>query len=251
MGFIGNILANIKSPSDAREIFRKTYYRLFPEKDSIDVISELNKHKTDFADWAIKIDPEAYEIALGYQEQHQTHLARIADKIEISMGGSAHLTLLYFLVTAFKPKIVVETGVAAGHSSRALLAALTQFQPAGKLYSSDFPYLKEKQAKDYIGIVVEQDLRANWTLLIEGDRANLPKINAMIGGKIDLFHYDSDKTRNGRNFALECLRDKLEKGSMIVFDDIQDNDHFLNWSKEHPDRKIFEINGKFVGLVVL
>ena len=88
-------------------------------------------------------------------------------------------------------------------------------------------------------------------LLVAGDRTNLPVIRDSIPGRIDLFHYDSDKTRSGREFALNRLAEKFKSGSIFVFDDIQDNDHFVVWSAAFKDRKVFETGGKHVGLVFI
>ena len=246
-----SILANTKSPAAVREILRKGYFRIFAESDSVDVAAELAKSASNFDEWAKATNSDAYEEAVKFNAAHAEHHRAFAKKIGIPMGGAAHLTLGYFLVRAFRPKTVVETGVAAGHSSRAFLHALQQNNDGGSLYSSDFPYLKEKNAEEYIGIIVEDNIRDNWNLMIEGDRTNLAKINKLIPGSIDLFHYDSDKTKSGRNFALDTLKAKLVTGSMVVFDDIQDNDHFIIWSKQFANRHVFKIDEKYVGMVII
>ena len=56
----------------------------------------------------------------------------------MSLGGGGNFILLYFLTRKFN-KVVVETGVAAGWSSLAILGAFEK-NGEGKLYSSDFPY---------------------------------------------------------------------------------------------------------------
>ena len=55
------------------------------------------------------------------------------------MGGASHIHLLYDCVRLSKAKKVVETGVAYGWSSLAILKALS-LTNNGKLFSVDMPY---------------------------------------------------------------------------------------------------------------
>ena len=91
-----------------------------------------------------------------------------------------------------------------------------------------------KNPEKYIGILVkDKKLKTRWHLDINGDEISLPKIKALLGSeKIDLFHYDSDKSYSGRNFALSALKDKFKSNCIIIFDDIQDNLHFKDLVKK-------------------
>jgi predicted O-methyltransferase YrrM len=170
------------------------------------------------------------------------------DQLGLDLGGGGHYPLLYFLTRHRKPRTVVETGVAAGWSSQALLAALNKNGAEGHLYSSDFPYFRLKNPEQYVGYVVDDNLKGRWTLLIDGDRNNLPAIARKIA-EIDLFHYDSDKSYGGRTFAWKCLKDKFTRDATIIFDDIQDNFHFrdLVSSLQRPFH-IFAFEGKYIGM---
>ena len=75
--------------------------------------------------------------------------------IKVKLGGGANDILLYFFVRYYKPKVILETGVAAGFSSLAILKALKK-NKYGKLYSSDFPYFRIKNPENYIGILVDK-----------------------------------------------------------------------------------------------
>ena len=59
------------------------------------------------------------------------------------MGGSAHIDLLYDCVKILKPTNIIETGVAFGWSSLAILKAISE-NKNGKLISVDMPYPKKK-----------------------------------------------------------------------------------------------------------
>lgn len=165
------------------------------------------------------------------------------------LGGGGHYPLLYFLTRHLKPQAVVETGVAAGWSSRAILTALKNNANEGTLYSSDFPYFRYKNPEKYVGFVVDEDLKQNWNLFIDGDQNNLPKIIDALDKPVALFHYDSDKSAQGRNFAYDLVAPKLTDNAIVIFDDIQDNLHFKNFVAENnAPYKIFEFEGKYIGL---
>ncbi len=162
--------------------------------------------------------------------------------------GDADIILLYYLVRAFKPEVVLETGVAAGFSSASILEALKQ-NGGGILYSSDFPYLKMKNPEKYIGIMVED--RSDWNLYIRGDRKNIPKIVSQLK-RIDLFHFDSDKSYQGREFVYKTIQKKLHDKSLLVFDDVSDNEFFIDYfGNSDFDYRILRrsrYSNKFVGI---
>lgn len=200
-----------------------------------------------WADFAAALDAdlwcETQDACTKLQKKAEEKLKNVV----VDLGGGGHYPLLYFMVRYMKPREVVETGVAAGWSSQALLLALRK-NGGGKLFSSDFPYFRLKNPERYIGYIVDADLRESWTLLTAGDRYNLPLI-ARLADTIDLFHYDSDKTYRGRAFALERLEPKFSETAAVLFDDIQDNFQFkdLVATRQWPFR-VFAFEGKYVGL---
>jgi predicted O-methyltransferase YrrM len=145
---------------------------------------------------------------------------RRAEATANSMGGPAEVDLLYTLVRAFRPALVVETGVAAGWSSLAILAALRD-NGGGVLHSVDMPYPKRGN-EHQVGAVVPEALRGSWTLHRLPDRDALPSI-LRTHPVIDLAHYDSDKSYEGRTFAYRLLWRHLRVGGLLVSDDIEDN----------------------------
>lgn len=168
--------------------------------------------------------------------------------IEVELGGGGHYPLLYFLTRYLKATIVVETGVAAGWSSQAVLLALRSNGSGGRLYSSDFPYVRYRGPEQLIGVVVDEALKDRWTLHIDGDRRNLPRILEQVD-HIDLFHYDSDKSSRGREYAIRLVEPKLADRAVVIVDDIQDNVQFRDYvgAKGWPF-KVFEFHGKYLGL---
>jgi len=171
------------------------------------------------------------------------------DKLGLDLGGGGHYPLLYFWVKHLQPNAVIETGVAAGWSSQAILKALNSNEKQGKLFSSDFPYFRLENPEQYVGYVVDEDLKENWSLFINGDQNNLPLIIDALTSKVDLFHYDSDKSIKGRDYAWAIVEPHLSDNAVVIFDDIQDNAHFMNFVAERTmPFKIFEFGGKYIGI---
>ena len=169
--------------------------------------------------------------------------------IDYDLGGGGYYPLLYFFARLLKPEVIVETGVAAGFSSLAFLMAIEK-NCGGYLYSSDFPYFRLPNPEKYIGYIVDEKYKKNWNLFIEGDKNNLPIIIENIES-IDIFHYDSDKTFDGRDYALSLIEKLLNKKSLIIMDDIQDNSFFHDYILDNQieDWNIFYFEGKYIGLI--
>lgn len=186
------------------------------------------------ADLARALEPalwtEAERFAAELEERHRAEFERL--RRSIRLGGGADHRLLYFLTRLTAPSVVVETGVAAGWSSAAILAALDR-NGSGALWSSELVYDRPWLHEDYlpyVGMVVEEQLKDRWTLLLDGDRENLPRILAECG-PVDLFHFDSDKSVAGREFAFGALEPQLADGAVIVVDDVIDNLHFRDLTR--------------------
>ncbi len=169
--------------------------------------------------------------------------------IEHTLGGGGCVPLLYFLCRYLSPVCVLETGVAAGYSSAALLSAL-RANGRGRLYSSDFPYVRLPRPERFIGVLVEPGLRGNWELHTDGDEVNLPTILEGVES-VDLFHYDSDKSYSGRQLAMSLVEPKTHDGTVIVMDDIEDNSFFHDVVQDCPRSRwrVFRFRGKYVGVV--
>ena len=173
---------------------------------------------------------------------------QLAAKSAVKMGGPGDLNLLFDAVRLTEAQCVIETGVAYGWSSLAILNALSN-NSDGRLYSVDMPYPKMGN-EAFVGIVVPNRFRSRWTLIREPDRNGLRKAINKSGGQIDLCHYDSDKSWWGRAYAFPLLWDALRSGGLFISDDIQDNLYFAEFvkSKSLPFA-VTKSEGKFVGLI--
>jgi predicted O-methyltransferase YrrM len=166
------------------------------------------------------------------------------------MGGNAYVRLLYFIVRYVRPDTVVETGVSVGYSSQAILSALA-INGNGHLYSSELQYLHDQESHRYIGFLVDTELKERWTLLTEGDRINLVEIGKQVD-RINIFHYDSDKSISGRIFACKMALDRMRTGDIIVLDDVNDNDHLMSLSNLlNRAPTVFKTRHKSIGLFIV
>lgn len=144
------------------------------------------------------------------------------------MGGPAHVDLLFTIARGMKVRHVVETGVARGWSSLALLLALRSSSEEGRLVSIDMPYPK-LGAEDHVGLVVGRELRERWHLIRRADRDGLPIALRELQW-VDLAHHDSDKSVDGRRFVYETVWPQLRDGGLLLSDDVEDNLAFRDFA---------------------
>lgn len=146
--------------------------------------------------------------------------SKVAAECPAKMGGAGNLDLLYHLSEYLEATRIVETGIAYGWSSLAILLSLAK-RPTSQLISTDLPY-SHFDATTYVGCVVPPQLHTNWTILRGPDRTMLPRALEM-ESRIDFCHYDSDKSRQGRNWAYPLLWRAVRAGGFFISDDIDDN----------------------------
>lgn len=147
----------------------------------------------------------------------------------VSMGSGTSVELLYRLCEELNVKKVVETGVAYGFSSLAILLSISQ--RSGQLVSVDMPY-PGRSNEDSVGCVVPKDFCKYWSLYRFPDYVGLPKALKKIE-YMDLCHYDSDKSYEGRAWAYPLLWRSLRSGGVLVSDDVEDNTAFRDFAAEN------------------
>jgi len=151
--------------------------------------------------------------------------------------------IIYTMIRCFKPKIVVETGVANGASSTFILSALEK-NNFGKLYSVDLPS-KELLLKEEVGWLVPKSLRHRWELIIGNSRIILPKLLAELG-HVDIFLHDSLHTLEHILFELKESYNYIPKGGFIIVDDIN-----VDWIRKVNQEIKLEKSELFYDLLVL
>lgn len=241
-----------KSPQNLKILIDKLIERFFDKKGNLSKEENLKWIKNNCSDYTEvfkNIDNKMWEESLNYGSKFKLKAENLLSKIDYNLGGGGIYPILYFLTKLQKPKFIVETGVAAGFSSQMFLKAIAENRQ-GTLYSSDLVYFRLKNPQRYVGILIEDELKKNWKLFMEGDKINIPKIKKEIS-QIDIFHYDSDKSYSGRVFALNQLESLFTADTVIIFDDIQDNSHFHDYVQEKKLGKyyIFEFENKYIGVI--
>jgi len=172
---------------------------------------------------------------------------RVTTACVFRMGGAGAVDMLYWISEYLQATRILETGVAYGWSSLAFLLSL-KHRPEGVLVSVDMPYVGMDN-DDHVGCAVPDSLRPQWTLLKTSDRQGIPAGLRKLG-RLDICHYDSDKSYQGRMWAYPRLWEALRSGGIFVSDDIGDNvafREFCNSLKIEPI--VFKYKGKFVGLM--
>lgn len=184
---------------------------------------------------------------LGEEFSAANTAARLAPA---NFGGPGNLELLYRLTEHLRAIEVLETGVASGWSSLAILLSL-RHRPGSRLVSTDMPTpLTRRDDEPLIGCVVPDNLRSNWTVLPSADRTALPRALSLLP-QFDLCHYDSDKSYSGRMWAYPLLWRGLRPGGVFLSDDVGDNFAFRDFAESVGQSPVVvEQDGKYVGLIV-
>jgi len=248
-----NIVVNMMHPGNAPVMAQKILVRMMElqrRHEETPMRRWCAEHIEDTAGTLRRINPDLWDEAQRFSATLHAQATHKLSGLPVNLGGGGHYPLLYFLIRLKSPQVVVETGVAAGYSSQTILAALAANRK-GRLLSSDFPCFRFKNPEQYIGYLVDDGLRDRWKLFLGGDRQSLPQIVACCGA-VDLFHYDSDKSYSGRQFALNFITPHLAPNGLVIMDDIQDNFFFRDYVTSHrvPFR-IFEFENKYVGVLGL
>ncbi|TQM21677.1 methyltransferase family protein [Chryseobacterium aquifrigidense] len=234
-------------PELGRKIIKNTVSRRSPFK---------GKAKTN--SWAASIAVSQKEAVARLFSMNTDHFrSTYADILEkaslkekecpITMGGPGALELIYYACEFTKAQHVLETGVAYGWSSLAILLSLQKRN--GTLYSSDMPYLAQ-DGDQYVGYVVPENLTKYWQLFRFADRESLPKIFKK-ASSFDVFHYDSDKSYHGRMWAYQKMYKRLRPGAVFISDDIGDNSAYQDFcAKKNIETTVVEYNGKYIGVFI-
>ncbi len=111
-------------------------------------------------------------------------------------GMPMHPIVYYALIRLLQPRLVVETGVNNGFSTRFLLLAMER-NGCGLLHSIDMPIPQEdvRHLGKEIGWLVPGRLRARWQFHLGDARELLPKLLQELGA-VDMFIHDSLHTHD-------------------------------------------------------
>ena len=207
--------------------------------DNLTTIAECLKN--------IGVAHENLDIEHAFDEVYKAKINQLISGSNSNFGGQGHTNLIYTICERLKIENVIETGVAYGWSSGAILRSVSK--RGGQLISIDMPMLKQS---DYhlIGVAVEPKLKDFWELRREPDRYGLPKAMNKMAGSVELVHYDSDKSYYGRKWSQEVIWKNLKSGGIFISDDIEDNTAFMEFVATHNLQfNVLEFEKKYVGII--
>jgi hypothetical protein len=158
------------------------------------------------------------------------------------LGDSMGL-LIFCYVRLIRPRLIIETGVAAGVSTSILLEALRRNGNDGGLVSID---ITEK-----VGEVIPADLKVNWKLEVLNKRnyENSLVSILVVNRNCEVFLHDSNHSDEWQIFEFTRALDKLKNCSVLFFDDVAPA--LVGYVKEnYPQIQIFILDEgrKFSGV---
>ena len=145
---------------------------------------------------------------------------------------------VWCLTRHLRPRVVVETGVARGLTTRVVLEAM-QRNGGGRLWSVDLPS-NEPGLAEQTGAAVPAQLRDHWTLLRGTSRDRLPGLAEELSARnlrIDLFIHDSLHTGRNVRFELDWAWPRLAADGVAIVDDVEQNAAFAAFTGAHPDAR--------------
>ncbi len=151
--------------------------------------------------------------------------------------------LLYSLIRSNKSKFVVETGVANGITTNAIMNALQQASKDGELHS--FDVLPEAR-NAYSG-------PGNWNFHLLPTKNTARKIKGIVSkfSKVDIWVHDSDHGYRWQKFEYLLAQASLSDNGILISDDIDASSAWGELAKTHF-RKSFIIfdSRKFIGIAL-
>jgi predicted O-methyltransferase YrrM len=152
----------------------------------------------------------------------------------LGVGDNTSL-LLYLMIRLLEPTVLVETGVAKGHSTFFILKALSA-NHSGTLWSTE---ISQK-----CGELIREDEKDRWRLeVLETDHRKksfedfLKKI-----GKVDFFMHDGDHSYSWQMFEYRTMLPKMSPKSVLASDDINSSYAFLDFAESLEASPLFLID---------
>ena len=164
---IKNIFLNALRYKDSSIIIQKIKNK-FESNETFTATNWAKENKIDLENFCKSKDDKIWKESLIELDEIEKNILIKLQKIPERYSVWSNLKLIFFLIRYYKPENIIETGVAAGTSSEAILQAIKRNEK-GYLYSSDLPYYKIEQSEKFIGAAVSDELKKFWKLDIRGD----------------------------------------------------------------------------------
>ena len=175
--------------------------------------------------------------------------ARSGGPIEKRYGPSPELmTATHVICSLVRPSMVVETGVARGFTSCAVLEALER-NGHGRLFSVEMPSLHIGYASQ-VGELIPDHLRKRWTLEQGPSAVVLPRLFAREGGP-QVYLYDSAASYDNQVTEFGLAAEHMPPGGILIADLLM-TDAFAEIGERSDCRwlAVPQVKGYPIGLLV-
>jgi len=152
---------------------------------------------------------------------------------------AVHALAIYWVIRTVQPNQVVESGVANGVSSRAILLALDH-NDRGELHSFEI--------SNGVGALVEERLRPRWTVHTAPGtgRASFFRREMSRISQIDVFLHDSEHTYAWQLMEFNTAWRFLKVGGLLAADDIDSSYAFQDFSRKMGVKGFHVVAGRKV-----
>ena len=194
----------------------------------------------------IKFESELSNKALGYIPAAAKLYSKISSQQPVITNtrwnsGLQLFSLLYCITCTRKPKIIVETGVANGISTNAIMKALMAVKSSGALYSFDvLPQTSEVYTGD-----------GQWYFnLLPKRKTSKSLVKAVCKiSKVDIWLHDSDHGYRWQKFEYILALKRLKSNGILISDDVDATPAWGELAKTHFRKSyILYDSRKFVGI---
>jgi len=146
---------------------------------------------------------------------------------------------LYWTVRVLQPRRVVESGVANGRSTRAILLAMKR-NGEGELHSFDI--------SNDVGAAVEDELRSRWILHVLPRRRRAQAFQREVSNltPIDLFLHDSEHTYRWQTMEFRVAWAELRGGGLLASDDVDASFAFQDFARSERVKGFHIVTGRRV-----
>lgn len=139
--------------------------------------------------------------------------------------------LAYAACRALQPEIVIETGVAYGVTSAAVLTALHK-NGKGTLHSIDLPPLGSRTAPELVGYMIPTALKERWRLHLGSSKRVLPRLLGGRGPRVGVFIHDSADSYGLQRAELRAVWPCLTPPFAVIVNGVHSTPAFLEFVAE-------------------
>lgn len=189
-------------------------------------VVSVNQSLEMFGGWhQEEIEAAIAELRLPESPEQSTFFKHDPSSAWPGDGSREFVTLLFVWCRLAKPSLVVETGVAHGFSTSAILQALEK-NGEGRLISIDLPHLSAGALRT-IGAAVDPELRSRWVLRLGPAPREIRRVVAEVGENVDLFVQDASHTFRGQLAEYRPAWRGLSRNGLLVSDDVTETFEIL------------------------